>query len=181
MVNNSDQPMTQSNPTLEPTQEGGRAFWQREIAGPVVMLNLLRFRSVADYSATPHLAPEGPISGAAAFDRYIAHTLPYLLEGGGELLFLGEGGRFLIGPAEERWDRAMLVRQSSVQSFMAFADHTGYRAGLGHGRQRSRIPGCCPSGNWTSIARTDWPPHRTPTSHGTSSMRNCARVKDGSV
>ena len=119
-------------PYLEPTQEAGRAFWQRGIAGPVVMLNLLRFRKIADYSADPELVPAAPISGAAAFDRYVAHTLPYLRESGGALLFLGEGGRFLIGPADERWDRAMLVRQSSVDSFMAFAGNAGYLAGLGH-------------------------------------------------
>src|SRR5690242_21521770 len=106
---------------LEPTQESGRAFWQRGIAGPVVMLNLLRFRATADYSAHPALAPAAPISGAAAFDRYIAHTLPYLRESEGELLFLGDGAGFLIGPPEERWDRVMLVRQSSVLAFMAFA------------------------------------------------------------
>ena len=132
MVNSPDRPMTHSNPTLEPTEDSGRAFWQRGIEGPVVMLNLLRFRAVADYSAHPELAPGGQISGEAAFDRYVAHTLPFLNESGGELLFLGEGGRFLIGPAEERWDLAMLVRQSSVQSFMAFATHAGYLAGLGH-------------------------------------------------
>jgi hypothetical protein len=119
-------------PYLEPTQEAGRAFWRRGIAGPVVMLNLLRFRAVADYAAHPALAPATPISGQAAFDRYIAHTLPYLRESGGELLFLGEGGGFLIGPAAERWDRVMLVRQSSVQAFMAFAHHAGYLQGLGH-------------------------------------------------
>jgi len=68
----------------------------------------------------------------AAFDRYVAHTLPHLQDSGGALLFLGVGGAFLIGPAGERWDRAMLVRQSSVQSFMAFASHAGYLAGLGH-------------------------------------------------
>ena len=117
---------------LEPTQEAGRAFWQRGITGPVVMLNLLRFREIADYSAHPELAPPAPISGAAAFDRYVAHTLPYLRDSGGELLFLGAGGEFLIGPAGERWDRAALVRQSSVQAFMAFASHAGYLAGLGH-------------------------------------------------
>lgn len=50
---------------LEPTQESGRDFVMRGIAGPVVMLNLLRFRAVADYSATPELAPAAPISGAA--------------------------------------------------------------------------------------------------------------------
>jgi hypothetical protein len=132
MVNNPHRSMTHSNPTREPTQEAGRAFWQRGIAGSLVMLNLLRFRGVADYSADPHLAPATPISGAAAFDRYITNTLPYLRESGGALLFLGEGGQFLIGPAEERWDRVLLVRQSSVQSFMAFANLAGYLAGLGH-------------------------------------------------
>ncbi len=125
-------PLTRLTTYLEPTQEAGRAFWQRGIAGPVVMLNLLRFREIADYSTHPALAPAAPISGEAAFERYVAHTLPYLKESGGELLFLGAGGGFLIGPAEERWDRAMLVRQSSVQSFMAFATHAGYLAGLGH-------------------------------------------------
>ena len=117
---------------LEPTQEAGREFFRRGIAGPVVMLNLLRFRAVADYAANPELAPPAPISGAEAFDRYVAHTLPYLTRSGGALVFRGEGGPFLIGPADERWDHVMLVRQSSVQSFLAFAQDTGYLAGLGH-------------------------------------------------
>ncbi len=117
---------------LEPTREAGRAFFQRAIAGPVVMLNLLRFRAVADYAASPELAPPAPMSGAEAFERYVAHTLPYLERSGRSLMFAGEGGPFLIGPAEERWDRVMLVRQSSVRSFLAFAEDAGYLAGLGH-------------------------------------------------
>jgi hypothetical protein len=63
---------------LEPTWEAGRAFAARQLQGSVVMLNLLRFRDVADYSATPELAPPRPIRGAEAFQRYIEHTLPYL-------------------------------------------------------------------------------------------------------
>jgi uncharacterized protein (DUF1330 family) len=117
---------------FEPTQDAGRALSGRGISGEVVMLNLLRLREVADYAANPELAPAQPISGAAAYDRYIAHTLPYLAESGGALLFLGEGGPFLIGPEGERWDRAMLVKQNSVQAFMAFAAHDAYLAGLGH-------------------------------------------------
>ena len=116
----------------EVTQVSGHALMQRAIHGEVVMLNLLRFRSVADYSHSPHLATGKPISGAAAYDRYIAHTMPYLLRSGGALLFSGEGGQFLIGPEHERWDRALLVRQSSVDSFMAFATDPAYLAGLGH-------------------------------------------------
>lgn len=117
---------------LEPTQESGRAFFTRGIAGKVVMLNLLRFRAVADYSASPELAPKQPISGEAAYRLYMRHTMPYLEESGGRLLFYGRGGQFLIGPSHERWDAAMLVEQSSPAAFMAFASNPGYLAGIGH-------------------------------------------------
>ena len=119
-------------PYLEPTRAAGHALLMRQIPGTVVMLNLLRFRTIADYSQTPELAPGEPISGANAFDLYIEHTLPYLERSGGELLFLGSGGPFLIGPDTERWDLVMLVRQHSVAAFMAFASDAGYLAGLGH-------------------------------------------------
>lgn len=105
---------------------------QRAIAGEVVMLNLLRFREIADYSASPELTPPAPISGSEAFRKYIDHTLPFLARSGGELVFLGDGGNFLIGPQDERWDLAMLVRQRSVDSFVAFASNAAYLAGLGH-------------------------------------------------
>ena len=124
--------MTEAICYFEPTQRSGRAFVLRGITGEVVMLNLLRFREVADYSASPELAPENPVSGAEAYDRYIAHTLPYLRKSGGDLLFMGEGGPLLIGPQGERWDRMLLVRQKSVESFMAFATDEGYLEGVGH-------------------------------------------------
>jgi len=135
---------------LDPTQEAGRSFMTRNIEGVVVMLNLLRFRDIADYSDHPDLAPEAPISGAEAFDRYIEHTRPFLAESGGEMLLLAEGGSFLIGPSDERWDRAMLVRQSSVASFMAFASNKAYLAGLGHrtaGVMDARLLPLVPSAN----------------------------------
>ena len=56
--------------------------------GPVVLLNLLRFRAIADYSVSPELAPSLPISGAAAFDRYVMHTLPILQASGGDVILL---------------------------------------------------------------------------------------------
>src|SRR5947209_19873861 len=102
------------------------------MSGPVVMLNLLRFRTVADYSASPGLAPSVPISGAEAFARYVGYTLPLLRASGGDVIFLGAGAGFLIGPAEEHWDQAMLVRQRSVEAFIAFASDEAYLAGLGH-------------------------------------------------
>jgi hypothetical protein len=126
---------TMADPTqtyLEPTQDSGRAFVIRGIAGSVVMLNLLRFRPRADYSATPDLAPQAPITGAAAYRRYMEHTMPHLARSGGQMIFLGGGGPFLIGPPGEHWDAAMLVRQSSVAAFIAFASNPAYMAGIGH-------------------------------------------------
>lgn len=117
---------------LEPTQTSGRDFFMRGIAGPVVMLNLLRFRPVADYSATPQLAPPQPISGEQAYRLYIAHTLPHLEASGGKVLFFGRGGQFLIGPEAEAWDMVLLVQQDSTASFMAFASNPDYLAGIGH-------------------------------------------------
>jgi len=117
---------------LEPTQDSGREFVMRGIEGEVVMLNLLRFRDVAEYSATPDLAPSDPISGAAAYERYIEHTLPFLRDSGGDVEFIGEAGGYLIGPDEERWDLAILVRHRSVEAFMSFASNEAYLKGMGH-------------------------------------------------
>lgn len=119
-------------PYLAATQQAGRALFERAPKGPVVMLNLLRFRATAEYALSPELAPVEPITGAMAFDLYIAHTLPFLAASGGEILFLGNGGDYIIGPATERWDLVMLIKQASLQSFMAFDSNADYRAGLGH-------------------------------------------------
>ena len=117
---------------LTPTWEAGRKFMERHIEGSVLMLNLLKFRDVADYSCAPELAPPSPITGQAAYGRYVAHTLPFLEASGGEVVFYGRGGHFLIGPDDERWDAVLLVRQTSVESFLAFESNIAYMRGIGH-------------------------------------------------
>lgn len=117
---------------FNPTPESGRDFMMRNIQGKVVMLNLLKFKKVADYSANPELAPANPISGEKAYELYIEHTLPYLKKSGGEVLFWGKGGNFLIGPIDEQWDAVLLIRQNSVDDFISFASNQEYLKGMGH-------------------------------------------------
>lgn len=117
---------------LDVTQEAGAALFRRDIQGAIVMLNLLRFREVADYSATPELAPSEPISGRAAYQKYIDLTLSFLTESGGEIVLIGDGGQYLIGPQDERWDVVMLIRQNSLQDFMSFSSNAEYQRVLGH-------------------------------------------------
>jgi hypothetical protein len=117
---------------IDPSDVNAQRFVARGIEGPVMMLNLLRFRTQADYSAFPDLAPPEPISGSAAYDRYVRHTMPFLVASGGSVEFFGTGGHNLIGPEDERWDLAMIVRQASVQDLFAFAANGEYLAGIGH-------------------------------------------------
>ena len=96
------------------------------------MLNLLKFREIADYSGAPDLAPQEPIRGEEAFDLYVAATLPHLEASGGALVFQGRAGPWFIGPGDEVWDRVMLVRQTSVEAFLAWAGHEAFLGGIGH-------------------------------------------------
>lgn len=117
---------------LDVTQESGATFFSKGITGPIVMLNLMRFKEVADYSAHPEVAPLQPISGREAYELYMAHTLPFLEASGGKVLFTGDAHNFLIGPQTERWDYVLIVRHKSPQVFMAFAQQPDYQTGIGH-------------------------------------------------
>jgi uncharacterized protein (DUF1330 family) len=123
---------TQDGRYLDATREAVESFASRSLTGELVMLNLLRFRDTADYSKSPELAPETPISGREAYALYIAHALPHLKATGGDVLFLGEGGNFLIGPAGERWDRVALIHHRTIADFLKFATNKDYLAGAGH-------------------------------------------------
>jgi hypothetical protein len=103
---------------LDPTQDQGRDFVMRGIKGSVVMLNLLRFRAIADYSIHPELAPAAPITGEAAYRRYMEHTLPFLKASGGEVLFYGQGGAFL-SPALHHFLRLHQTKPTSRESDIA--------------------------------------------------------------
>lgn len=106
-----------------PTQKNGMSLFKRQLQGEVIMLNLLRFREIADYSAFPEQAPIMSISGKEAFQLYIDHTLPFLQATGGDILLLAKAGEFFIGPSDEYWDAVMLVKQKSIASFMSFAEN----------------------------------------------------------
>lgn len=120
-------------PHLAPSEATARALIARGMETPVTMLNLLRFRAIADYAHAPALAPRAPITGAAAYALYEAGIAPLLAASGGEVLFAGAGGPWFIGPKGEGWDRVLLVRQASVAAFLSFAQDPAAQA-LGHHR-----------------------------------------------
>jgi len=117
---------------LEPTRAAGKELFTRGWQGEVIMLNLLRFRKIADYSQSPDLQLKYDISGIDAYQLYIDKTKPLLEQRGGELIMQGTASHFFIGPSDESWDLVMLVKQRSLQDFLAFASDPAYQKILGH-------------------------------------------------
>jgi uncharacterized protein (DUF1330 family) len=87
--------------------------------GPVFMLNLLRFKAMADG------IDEG-ITGAAAYARYSAATEPFLREVGGRLRVALAPQQTVIGPQQSEWDLILLVEYPSRAKFMEMAVNPEY-------------------------------------------------------
>ena len=129
---------------LDPTQESGRLFFLRGIQGSVAMLNLLRYRTIADYSASPELAPASPITGEAAYRLYMEHTKPHLERSGGKVLFFGRGGSFLVGPKASAGMRCCWCsKKAHLRSWRSRRILNTWLASA-TGRPRWRIRACCP-------------------------------------
>ena len=59
-------------------------------------------------------------------------SCPRLHASGGEVLYEGRAAGWFIGPQTERWDHVLIVRQASVQRFLAFASDPAAQTALGH-------------------------------------------------
>ena len=117
---------------IEPTRNAIEEFLARDLQGPVSMLNLLRFREVADYSRSPDLAPEDEVAGDVAYQTYAAAVAPMLEDVGGEVVVTARGGPNLIGPTDEHWDLLLLVRYPDVTAFLSMTTSAEYLAIVGH-------------------------------------------------
>ena len=92
---------------------------------PVVMINLLKFRDAAAY---PKGSDAAPCSGRKAYERYSRVALNKVIEVGGRPIWAGEGLGSIIGPEEEGWDEAILVRYPSVEAFVSMLGMPEYQA-----------------------------------------------------
>lgn len=121
-----------SNKYIKVSEEAGKSFFSKNHGTPIVMLNLLKFNEIADYSSSPHLAPEGPISGLEAYKLYMKSVYPLLSKISSEMIFSGTADQFLIGPSDEKWDAVLLVNHLNMNDFMAFASDPEYIKISGH-------------------------------------------------
>jgi uncharacterized protein (DUF1330 family) len=86
--------------------------------GPVVMLNLMRFRE---------RSLDGNGSGWEAYKRYSALTVPMIKARGGTMLWAGEAKMVALGAGDgHRWDYVALVYYPSVDAFLDMMTSADY-------------------------------------------------------
>jgi uncharacterized protein (DUF1330 family) len=131
---------------IDPTREQVRALRDHGRDGPVVMLNLLKFRTDARYPAGQG---DPGISGAEAYSRYEhAFTVTVGDISQAETLFRGPCEQLFIGMAgtpETDWDAVLLVRYPSRRHFLAMMAAPAYREALVHryaGLERTLLIQC---------------------------------------
>lgn len=114
--------------------------------GRIHMINLLRYRERAEYPADHECAAQG-LSGKAAYRNYMAETEHHLAKVGGKVIWRGAPNLILIGPAEERWDFAMVVEYPSVAAMLQMLGDPAYQKSAVHrtsGVEDSRLIRCKP-------------------------------------
>jgi len=116
--------------SIEPDAARMQAFAsQLETEGPIVMVNLLRYRGNAAY---PDGFAAAPCSGREAYQRYSEVALRTVAEVGGALVYLGQVAVSVIAPAGEEWDDVVLVRYPSRRAFLEMIGRPDYQAGAVH-------------------------------------------------
>jgi hypothetical protein len=116
---------------IDPTGDRVRDLRDHGPDGPVVMLNLLKFKAQAAY---PEGHPDSGISGQEAYARYeklFIETVGAISQA--QPLYDGPVMRTLVGSeADGDWDRMLIVRYPSRLHFLAMMANDTYRDGLVH-------------------------------------------------
>jgi uncharacterized protein (DUF1330 family) len=102
---------------IYPTAQRVSALVADTSTEPIVMLNLLKFRTAAAY-------PDGratDLTGRQAYELYAIAMRKVVKEQGGRFLFAGDVTSLVIGEVEEDWDTCALVEYPSAASFAAIA------------------------------------------------------------
>lgn len=119
--------------SIDPTRDQVRALRDHGRDGPVVMMNLLKFRKVAEYPSEMGMAP---CSGEAAYAQYQhAFTIAVGAVSQAEVLYDGPCEQVFIGQAgtdATDWDKLLLVRYPTRQHFLTMMADASFREALVH-------------------------------------------------
>jgi uncharacterized protein (DUF1330 family) len=101
--------------------------------GKIVMLNLLKYKPIADYTGIAVSNIQKDKTGKETY-QYYKKQVEKILEKTkvGNILYYGESQDFLIGPQDEKWDAVILVEYDSIEVFVNFVESEAYQKITGH-------------------------------------------------
>ncbi|WP_171207814.1 MULTISPECIES: DUF1330 domain-containing protein [unclassified Ruegeria] len=132
---------------IDPEREQFEAFKSLDRDHPIEMLNLVKFRKIADYPTDHALAGAG-LSGAQAYRNYGAETAPIIDRLGASILWRGAFQTMLIGPQDEAWDAVFIAQYPTAHAFLEMVTDPAYRAAVVHRQaavETSRLIRCAPT------------------------------------
>ena len=94
---------------VTPTAEQIEGFLAPDAAGPIYMVNLLKFKAHAEYED----GRETSLSGREAYMLYATEVAKVITKVGGKLTFGGDVKRLMLGEVEELWDQVAIAMYPS--------------------------------------------------------------------
>ncbi len=137
-----------SNQTIVPTAAQMQAMVENGPEGPIVMVNLLKYRDRAAYETDRAEAKEN-LSGREAYQRYGMTAFQCVTARGGSIAWMGPQALVFIGGPEQEWDDIVCVRYPSRQNFLEMISDPAYLAATYHrdaGLERTALI-CCKAGS----------------------------------
>ncbi|MEA2440936.1 MAG: hypothetical protein QOH76_2360 [Thermoleophilaceae bacterium] len=97
--------------SVDPSGRDLKHFLADDPGGPVVMLNLLRFKD----------------GGRESYEAYARRIGPFLDEADAEILYVGDLSTVLVAPESHKWDAILIVRYPSRQAFSSMVADPNYQ------------------------------------------------------
>ena len=116
---------------IDPDRAQFDAFKALDRDAELNMLNLVRFRDLANYPGDHELARDG-LTGAQAYALYGKQSAPVLEKVGGSILWRAAFDLTLIGPADETWDAMFIAQYPTAHAFLAMISDPVYQKAVVH-------------------------------------------------
>jgi uncharacterized protein (DUF1330 family) len=123
---------------ITPNADQFQELASRRDEGPVVMLNLLKYKRRAD---------GGDLTGQEEYRSYGDAAVAMIEERGGSVLWAGRADQVLIGDPTEDWDHVLLVQYPSRAAFLDMVGQPAYQEAHRHresGLERTLVVACTP-------------------------------------
>lgn len=97
-----------------PSEKQIKGFFEPGAAGPIYMVNLLKFKEKAEYAD----GRETQLTGAEAYQLYADAVSKLLPQFGGHGAFVADVERLMLGEVEELWDEVAIAVYPSRQAML---------------------------------------------------------------